>query len=98
MAPPSDVGILFASVPKEAARSPRLPAIPKIKSPRFRKIVSALKLSQTQVDELLFARNAPKGYTWHHHQDVGRMQLIKSDAHELSLPHTGGMAIWGGGY
>ncbi|MDY7226935.1 HNH endonuclease [Hyalangium rubrum] len=41
---------------------------------------------------------APAGYRWHHHQDVGRMQLILEGEHRLSIPHTGGMAIWGGGY
>jgi hypothetical protein len=31
------------------------------------------------------------------HQDVGRMQLVDAAEHQLSIPHTGGMAIWGGG-
>jgi RHS repeat-associated protein len=33
-------------------------------------------------------------YTWHHHQDVGRMQLIKSSTHEGG--HIGGNAMWKG--
>lgn len=40
---------------------------------------------------------APGGLTWHHHQDVGRMQLIDSEIHD-TFRHTGGMSIWGGGY
>ncbi len=40
---------------------------------------------------------APPGYTWHHHQDYGRMQLVPSGLHQLT-GHTGGAAIWGGGW
>jgi hypothetical protein len=39
----------------------------------------------------------PNGYSWHHHQDVGKMQLVDIDEHQLAASHTGGMAIWGGG-
>lgn len=39
----------------------------------------------------------PAGYTWHHHQDIGRMQLVPSDLH-AKTGHTGGASIWGGGY
>ncbi len=38
----------------------------------------------------------PEGYTWHHHEVPGRMELVKSDVHEAT-PHTGGRSIWGGG-
>ena len=34
--------------------------------------------------------------TWHHHQDLGRMQLIPSDIHK-KVRHTGGWRLWGGG-
>lgn len=38
----------------------------------------------------------PDGYTWHHHQDVGRMQLVRSNEHDLfSGGHTGGWSLWG---
>ncbi|ARU54232.1 hypothetical protein OLMES_0124 [Oleiphilus messinensis] len=40
---------------------------------------------------------APPGLTWHHHQDLGRMQLVDDVQHKL-FKHTGGMSIWGGGY
>jgi hypothetical protein len=39
----------------------------------------------------------PAGYTWHHHEVMGIMQLIRSDAHNaffgghLSITHTGGV-------
>ena len=37
---------------------------------------------------------APDGYTWHHHQDTGRMQLVPDGTHG-DYPHTGGASIWG---
>jgi RHS repeat-associated protein len=33
----------------------------------------------------------PKGYTWHHHQDTGYMQLVPTDLHN-AIKHTGGIA------
>lgn len=35
------------------------------------------------------------GYTWHHHQDVGRMQLVPRDVHD-AVKHIGGTAMWRG--
>ena len=44
--------------------------------------------------------NAPAGWVWHHHQDAGRMQLVRKDHHDAvcawQVKHTGGAAIWGG--
>jgi RHS repeat-associated protein len=34
----------------------------------------------------------PKGYTWHHHQEKGRMQLVDSDIHSKT-GHTGGFSM-----
>ncbi|HYO52776.1 HNH endonuclease [Archangium sp.] len=61
-------------------------------------LLKALKLSEADVELLATSSSPPGGYTWHHHQDVGRMQLITEGANTISLPHTGGMSIWGGGY
>ncbi|USO01891.1 MAG: HNH endonuclease [Alphaproteobacteria bacterium] len=38
---------------------------------------------------------APKipGYTWHHNQELGRMQLLKKEPHDLT-GHAGGMVTW----
>ncbi len=36
----------------------------------------------------------PDGYTWHHNQDDGRMQLVDEDTH-AKTGHTGGDSIWG---
>jgi hypothetical protein len=61
-------------------------------------LVRQLDLSAEEVASLPTSRKPPSGYSWHHHQDVGRMQLVTDSAHDLGKPHTGGMAIWGGGY
>ncbi|SHO58017.1 HNH endonuclease [Vibrio quintilis] len=37
---------------------------------------------------------SPAGYTWHHHKDRGKMQLIDRDVH-ASFSHKGGYSIWG---
>lgn len=38
----------------------------------------------------------PGGYTWHHNEKIGKMELVDSIKHD-SARHTGGRAIWGGG-
>jgi len=38
----------------------------------------------------------PDGYVWHHHEQPGRMELVREDVHSQS-GHTGGRNIWGGG-
>lgn len=38
----------------------------------------------------------PSGYTWHHNEKQGRMQLVPTEVHSKT-PHTGGRSIWGGG-
>ena len=40
--------------------------------------------------------DTPRGYTWHHSEEPGKMQLVKTDDHQANR-HTGGRAIWGGG-
>ena len=35
----------------------------------------------------------PSGFTWHHHQDYGRMQLVETKAHKRT-GHTGGASMW----
>ncbi|HEX5754335.1 MAG TPA: HNH endonuclease [Archangium sp.] len=56
-----------------------------------------LGLSRSSIEGLGTSVRAPDGYAWHHHQDVGRMQLVPDGDHLLANSHTGGMAIWGGG-
>jgi HNH/ENDO VII superfamily nuclease len=37
----------------------------------------------------------PEGYTWHHHEDLGKFQLVRTDIHKLwESRHWGGRSIW----
>ncbi|MBO1624215.1 HNH endonuclease [Bacillus sp. SY8(2021)] len=36
----------------------------------------------------------PRGYTWQHHQETGRMQLVDFQIHH-DTGHTGGYKIFG---
>ncbi len=38
----------------------------------------------------------PEGYTWHHNEERGKMQLVETETHSKTR-HTGGRNIWGGG-
>ena len=53
------------------------------------------KFTETQLQQIGDG-GTPDGYTWHHHQETGRMQLVESGVH-LRTGHTGGKEIWGGG-
>uniref|UniRef100_UPI000466DF15 HNH endonuclease n=1 Tax=Bacillus subtilis TaxID=1423 RepID=UPI000466DF15 len=46
--------------------------------------------------EMIKAGETPDGYTWHHHQESGRMQLVDQKVHRKT-GHTGGRHLWGGG-
>lgn len=37
-----------------------------------------------------------RGFTWHHNETPGVMQLVDSEKHQ-KCGHTGGRSIWGGG-
>ena len=39
----------------------------------------------------------PEGFTWHHNEEQGLMQLVETAVH-AQTGHTGGMSIWGQGY
>lgn len=38
----------------------------------------------------------PEGYSWHHHEQAGKLQLVDEETHSQS-GHSGGRSIWGGG-
>lgn len=64
-------------------------------------LAGKMGLSEAQVVHLLKnppSARPPADFTWHHHQDTGRMQLVDAAEHGL-LPgaHLGGMRLWGGG-
>jgi len=46
-----------------------------------------------QIDELSEGKT-PNGYTWHHHQDAGKLQLVDEEIHAKTY-HYGGYSIWG---
>lgn len=49
----------------------------------------------TAANKLAGIAKAPPGYTWHHHQDLGRMQLVPTVAHTKHEPnHAGGVNVW----
>ena len=51
--------------------------------------------NERQLEDINEGRT-PYGYTWHHNEEVGKMQLVDYDVHEQTR-HTGGRSIWGGG-
>lgn len=53
------------------------------------------KFSAEQLEQIASGYK-PKGYTWHHHEELGKIQLVETRIHQ-STPHRGGKAIWGGG-
>lgn len=40
--------------------------------------------------------HTPPGYTWHHADECGKIQLVEEEIHR-NTPHTGGRSKWGGG-
>lgn len=51
--------------------------------------------TEEQIEQILDGET-PDGYTWHHSEDKGIMQLVDSEIH-AKTGHTGGKSIWGGG-
>ncbi|WP_185376633.1 HNH endonuclease [Listeria booriae] len=51
------------------------------------------RFTKDQLSDIQNGKN-PRGMTWHHHQDRGKMQLVDTKLHEKT-GHTGGKAIWG---
>ncbi|WP_100333115.1 HNH endonuclease [Bacillus alkalisoli] len=58
--------------------------------PSLQSQFSSMQLEQIQDGE------TPDGYTWHHHEEMGKIQLVETEPHDQS-GHTGGRSIWGGG-
>lgn len=55
----------------------------------------AKKFTPEQLEQIKNGET-PDGYTWHHNEEKGKMQLVDSDIH-AKTGHTGGKTIWGGG-
>ncbi len=54
-----------------------------------RKLFSDLEWKQIEA-----GKSKIGAYTWHHHEDLGRMQLVPEDIHRQT-GHFGGDALWG---
>lgn len=55
------------------------------------------QFSEEQIEDIENVRT-PRGYTWHHTEEPGRMQLVKTEDHDKRIggaAHTGGNSIWG---
>ncbi len=53
-------------------------------------------LSERQLQQIQEG-TTPDGYTWHHHEEPGRMQLVDALVH-MKTGHTGGREIWSQGW
>ena len=51
------------------------------------------QFTSEQLQDISAGKPKIKDLTWHHHQDIGRMQLIPSDIHK-AVRHVGGIEIW----
>ena len=59
-------------------------------------LIHELGLDHQDIAQLELGNN-PGGYTWHHHEEPGVLQLVDEDFHQHT-GHTGGRELWGGGF
>lgn len=55
------------------------------------------KFTKEQLEDIENGKT-PRGYTWHHTEEPGKMQLVKTEDHDRRIggaAHTGGNSIWG---
>lgn len=57
--------------------------------------VSSSGFTAKQMQQIESGKSKIDGYTWHHHQDSGRMQLVPELIHSKT-GHIGGEAMGGG--
>ncbi|MGC1486716.1 MAG: HNH endonuclease, partial [Albidovulum sp.] len=57
------------------------------------KLTGNRKLDEQLANARAGLAKTPDGYTWHHHQDLGRMQLVEEGVH-AATGHTGGVGIF----
>nr|WP_314741409.1 HNH endonuclease [uncultured Haemophilus sp.] len=53
------------------------------------------KFTEEQLEQIENG-DTPDGYTWHHNEEKGKMQLVDTETHDKTR-HTGGRFVWGGG-
>ena len=66
--------------------------IPNYRGTRSKDFTAANRLAGITVNRL-----KPKGFTWHHHEAIGVMQLVDTPSHKAIDPHMGGVfyhRIW----
>ena len=56
----------------------------------------AEQFNARQYQQIMDGAPRISGYTWHHAEDPGKMQLVNAETH-AKTGHTGGRNIWGGG-
>lgn len=56
------------------------------------------QFTDSQIEEIMtgIKSGAPSGYTWHHNEREGIMELVDAEMHN-KVAHTGGFSIWGAG-
>lgn len=57
--------------------------------------ISKSRFDDDQLKAIEKERGKIPGYTWHHHQDFSRMQLVKTFEHGKT-GHVGGSKMWFG--
>ncbi len=55
----------------------------------------ASRFDNAQLSQIMDGKT-PRGYTWHHNEKVGIIQLVDTNIHN-GTNHTGGRNLWGGG-
>jgi hypothetical protein len=63
-----------------------------VKEVDLKQLAGRRQLDYDAANRLAGWRSTPKGYTWHHHQELGRMQLVPEELH-IAVGHTGGAAV-----
>lgn len=58
-------------------------------------LIDTLEFSESDVDSLENGQT-PEGFTCHHHENPGVLQLVNEEAHSQTA-NTGGKALWGVG-
>lgn len=59
----------------------------------FRRTKGRRALDKVAANKNAHLPNTPQGYSWHYHQDPGRMELVPTTIH-LFNPHPGGYNLW----
>jgi hypothetical protein len=54
----------------------------------------AKKFTPRQLEQIKAGEPRISGFTWHHNEQPGKMQLVDAEIHQKSS-HTGGRSIWG---